>query len=178
MYNFLEGVTFCFRMNSLQLHDCLKHHGHFLGVFASNTLPIKVYQYPFSLVVNTDPNTEPGEHWLAIFARNRNEVIVFDSFGMQLCNSYIVKFLNRNRLDFDVTAKRYQSYFENTCGNHVVYFIDNQSKNYGITAIDKTYTGNPKANDILVKWYVKLKYKITIQTHKTEPCQTCSAFLP
>lgn len=37
----------------------------FLGVFAADTLPRSVPQQPWSLIVNYEGHTEPGDHWVA-----------------------------------------------------------------------------------------------------------------
>lgn len=57
----------------------------FRGVFPADKLPNVPNWRVFSdaYIVNTDPAGKPGEHWLAIWTRNR-VCEVFDSYGMPL----------------------------------------------------------------------------------------------
>ena len=41
----------------------------FLGVFPSNRLPRRIPTYPSSLIANTDPSSQPGEHWITMYFR-------------------------------------------------------------------------------------------------------------
>ena len=53
----------------------------FLGVFPSNKLPRK-RRYPSSLIANTDPDTKPGQHWIAMYFPSKTKKEFFDSYGM------------------------------------------------------------------------------------------------
>ena len=44
---------------------CLRYVGSFLGVFPSDLLPGHSIARSGTLIVNTDPHTESGSHWLA-----------------------------------------------------------------------------------------------------------------
>ena len=61
----------------------LKKKKTFRGVFPADKLPTVPYWRVFSdaYIVNTDPTGEPGEHWLAIWTRNR-VCEVFDSYSL------------------------------------------------------------------------------------------------
>ena len=39
----------------------------FRGVFAANRLPKRVSRYPSAYIVNTDPASKPGTHWVAFY---------------------------------------------------------------------------------------------------------------
>ena len=45
---------------------CLRSVGSFLGVFPSDILPQLNIARSGTLIVNTDPHTDSGSHWLAI----------------------------------------------------------------------------------------------------------------
>lgn len=51
-------------LNLVKADPCLRHYVK--GVFASNTLPQIVTQYPSAVIVNTQPLPFPGEHWVAL----------------------------------------------------------------------------------------------------------------
>ena len=73
----------------------------FLGVFAQDELP-QQQQLPAAsfLIVNTDPSSKPGEHWILLWWSDE-ERILFDSYGLLpskwypnimigLCNEVVV----------------------------------------------------------------------------------------
>lgn len=53
----------------------------FRGIFASNSLPVRVTRFPSAVVCNTDPIEEKGSHWIAFWLRNETECEFYDSFG-------------------------------------------------------------------------------------------------
>ena len=57
----------------------------FRGVFPADKLPTvpRTRVLSDAYIVNTDPEGQPGEHWLAIWTRNR-VCEVFDSYGLPL----------------------------------------------------------------------------------------------
>ena len=59
------------RMNTFQITRGLEQDPitskNFCGVFPSDTLPQSIERYPCGFVVNTDPSSEPGTHWVAFY---------------------------------------------------------------------------------------------------------------
>ncbi len=69
-------------MNTGQIREILeKELGErlFLGVYACDQLPKKVWFRPACLVANTDPIAKGGEHWVAMWLDEEAEF--FDSYG-------------------------------------------------------------------------------------------------
>ena len=54
---------------------------HFLGTYARNGMPTWVV-LPFSLLCNTDPNTDTSEHWIAVHVDEEGNGEYFDSYGL------------------------------------------------------------------------------------------------
>ena len=56
-------------MNTTELHRCLESDPvlkqQCVGVYAVNKIP-KPDGYPFAVIVNLDPDTMPGSHWISI----------------------------------------------------------------------------------------------------------------
>ena len=75
-------------MNTLQLKRALEHNPStkkiFGGVFAADELPKTFDTFPYGLVANTDPSTEPGTHWVAFYFPSRDKGEFFDSYGIPL----------------------------------------------------------------------------------------------
>ena len=56
-----------------------------LGVFACYKLPDVTREiWPSYLILNFDPNNQPGTHWLALYATLAGGIELFDSFGFIL----------------------------------------------------------------------------------------------
>lgn len=76
-------------MNSAEIDYALRHdqctQESFAGVFPSDVLKtvVKHRTLPTCYVVNTDPASKPGEHWVAFYfpACLTDKVEYFDSFG-------------------------------------------------------------------------------------------------
>ena len=62
----------------------------FNGVFSRNSLPKKIKDGAY--VVNLDEYADLGTHWIALFWY-RNEIVYFDSFGVELAPEEIKKFV-------------------------------------------------------------------------------------
>ena len=52
-----------------------------LGVFPTDRLPSRITQYPRGLVGNTDPSTQTGTHWVAMYFPDASTSEFFDSYG-------------------------------------------------------------------------------------------------
>ena len=72
-------------MDTLQIKRALEHNTFtkktFSGVFAAVELPEIIDTFPCGFVANTDPSTEPGTHWIALYFPSRGKGEFFDSYG-------------------------------------------------------------------------------------------------
>ena len=79
-----RNVLTDFLMDTLPIARILKNDSCvkkiFKSVYPKDHLP--TMKYPGSYVVNTDPNTAPGEHWVAMFFNNQRSAEFFDSYGL------------------------------------------------------------------------------------------------
>ena len=83
-------------MNTTQIACTLKDMRSFLGVFPSDMLPRSVTQTG-TVIINTDPHTEKGSHWLAVlFFPKSSSAYYFDSYGILPIVPYIEAFIRRN----------------------------------------------------------------------------------
>jgi len=53
-------------MDTVQIICALKDTKSFLGVYSSELLPHSIHHQTGTVIINTDPHTEDGSHWLAI----------------------------------------------------------------------------------------------------------------
>ena len=99
---------------------------NFRGVFPADKLPTVPYWRVFNdaYIVNTDPAGKPGEHWLAIWTRNR-VCEVFDNYCLPL-STYKSPQLQvwfkqwKEVITSDMTIQAMDS---QTCGHYALMFL-------------------------------------------------------
>ena len=109
----------------------LKRTGcNFLGVFPSDQIPISSLIYPCCFVANSDPEHQPGSHWLAFYYESPDVLEFFDSYGM-----------HPSQYGFNLTASvsfnpvEFQSYSSNVCGGYCIYFLCKRSRSNSLSDI-------------------------------------------
>ena len=65
---------------SFETQKYYKNEQKFHGVFSRNNLPKQIKDGTY--VMNIDEYADVGAHWIALFC-NRNEIVYFDSFGVE-----------------------------------------------------------------------------------------------
>src|SRR5436190_24340797 len=105
-----------------QLFNKLKFIKSFLGVFPKDCLP-KPNTYPVSLIMNTDPQSKPGEHWVAIYFDSEKHALYFDSYGFPPLNIEFKNYLNENSIQWTYNRQMIQGYNTYTCGEFCVLFV-------------------------------------------------------
>ena len=128
----------------------------FAGVFPCDYLPAKP-TYPFAIIVNTDPKTKPGKHWIAMYFDSDGCGDYYDSYGRQplpVFEDYLDKHCHR----WQSNNKQVQSPFSSTCGQHCVYFLHQRSRNVPMKEIVNQFGSKQMENDEMVKDFVNAVY--------------------
>ena len=100
------------------MQEYYKNEARFNGVYSRNNLSkIKNGAY----VISLGEYENIGTHWIALYLKN-NEVIYFDSFGVEYVPKEIKKFI-RNK-DIRTNIFRIQDYNSIMCGYFCILFID------------------------------------------------------
>lgn len=101
----------------------------FLGVYPCDIHP-SIKRIKFSLIFNTGDSSSSGEHFVAIFA-DKNSLYYFDSFGSNLQNENIKKFINKNIKNRKLKNNKniIQHSQSNFCGYFCVGFLISKYKN-------------------------------------------------
>ena len=81
----------------IQKHS--KNEPRFNGAFSRNNLPKKVKNGAY--IINLDENAELGTHWIASFF-NRNEIVYFDSFGVEHVPEEIKEYLGNKNIKANI----------------------------------------------------------------------------
>jgi hypothetical protein len=99
-------------------------HDVFRGVYAQNEIrqamtKCERLEAPSAFVINSDPITLPGEHWLAVFHNRSRQFEFFDTYDMSpstygLDGSW--NFINTN-------TRKVQALDSNACGQHCIFYI-------------------------------------------------------
>ena len=104
-------------------------------------------------VINLDAYADVGTHWIALYVKN-NEVIYFDSFGVEHVPKEIKRFIGHKNIK--ANTFRIQTDNSITCGYFCIGFIDLMFA--GRSLIDFTSLFPPydfKKNDNIILIYFK-----------------------
>ena len=106
-----------------------------------------------SYVINLDEYADVGTHWIALFC-NRNEIVYFDSFGVEHVSKEIKKFV-RNK---NIKANIFQVQANNSvmCGYFCIGFIDFMLAGKKLTDFTSMFSPYDfKKNDDIILNYFK-----------------------
>ena len=114
-------------MNTSKINEILFQNPytrkHFLGTFPSNRCPQKVKPLT-CFVTNTDPDSKPGQHWVAFFVKSDGNVFYFDPYGLPPISIYHTRFLEKSadgRGSYN--KQQLQNLYSQTCGPHCITFL-------------------------------------------------------
>ena len=139
-------VTFS-SFNKYRISEYYKNELRFNGVYSRNNLPNKIKKGAYIISLDEFENT--GTHWVSLFFKT-NEVIYFDSFGVEHIPKEINKFIGNKNIKSNLF--RLQAYDSIMCGYYCVEFINYMLK--GKTLLDYTNLFSPndfKKNDKVIK---------------------------
>ena len=77
-------------LTNFEIQRYYQNEPRFNGVFSRNNLPKKIKDGAY--VINLDEYADVGTHWTALFC-NRNEIVYFDSFGVEHVPEEIKEFI-------------------------------------------------------------------------------------
>ena len=135
----------------------------FLGVFPSNRLPRRIPTYPASLIANTDPASQPGEHWIAMYFPDKTKSEFFDSYGFppSFYSTHFTKYLSQGKKRTGRNKTSLQSLNSFACGYYCLYYLYFRTRGKSMKAIEQSFTPkNKQANDAHVEglsnitWYL------------------------
>ena len=144
-------------MTNIEINEYYENETRFNGVYSRNNLPNKIKKGAY--VINLDEYKNTGTHWVSLLVKT-NEVIYFDSFGIEHIPIEINKFIRSKELGSAVGSNkkieanifRIQAYDSIMCGYFCIEFINYMLK--GKTLLDYTNLFSPngfKKNDQIIK---------------------------
>ena len=93
----------------------------YLGTFAFDELPI-INKYPTCLIINTEPRSKSGEHWLACYFDANKNSYFFDSYGQRPSFYNIETFLKNNSIAIYYSNRKIQGILP-YCGFYCIFFL-------------------------------------------------------
>lgn len=138
----------------------------FIGVFPRDILPEKPNFTPYCFVVNSQPASESGLHWMGVFVDEKSEGHFFCSYGKD--PSYYGLDLSKyaSRWKHNPTSLQPKSSF--TCGGHVIFVLTSLCDGLSFENIlNEMYNIKDKMyNDIIIM----LNMCLHLMTHKNTSC--------
>ena len=116
------------QLDTNDLRALMRGDDDFLGVYSLDTMPYQSavvnMQTPIKLLVNLDPKSKPGIHWIAI-TRLKGKGFYFDTFGRPPPpNSPIRQWLARNTVGWKYSTRVIQDPKDDiSCGYLCVKFL-------------------------------------------------------
>lgn len=93
----------------------------YLGCFSFDERP-SITKYPSCFVINTQPRSKGGEHWLAIYFDNNENCYFFDSFGNKPSFYRLQNYILTYSKQWTYNTKQLQG-FEPHCGIYCIFFL-------------------------------------------------------
>ena len=134
-------------LTNFKISEYYENKPRFNGAYSRDNLPKTVKNGAY--VINLDEYADIGTHWVALYVLN-NEVIYFDSFGIEHIPKEIVKFIRNKNIKANIFSL--QAYHSIMCGYFCIKFINYMFK--GKTLVDFTSLFSPnvfKKNDKIIK---------------------------
>ena len=137
-------------MNILQIERLLKKGLKSKNIFKKVCAldQLEKSTFPSAYVINSDPSSEPGEHWVAVYFDKRGRGEYFDSYGLpRNMDAYSLSGWIYNR-------KTLQAYFSSFCGRYCVYFILFRCRGVPLHAIVSDFMSNLTENDRSISCFI------------------------
>src|SRR4030088_2203834 len=94
------------------------------GCFAVDQVPRAVKRFPCSMVLNLDPSTMDGSHWVAMYIpKPHGTVYFFDSMGQPPTETMIKSSIMKNFKTIIYNKIPIQSVLSTVCAQFCIYFI-------------------------------------------------------
>lgn len=150
-------------MNTVQIMNVMNNNKimktYFKGVFSCDKLPKYKIKKTACYIINTDPSSKPGTHWVAIFFPKKGYAEYFDSFGFEPKIKSIIKFIMNNSSHYTYNKKQLQNIFSSVCGNYCCEYLLHRCKGKVKSLFLKKYNSkNTANNDVITMKHFKSNF--------------------
>ena len=135
---------------NFEIQKYYKNEPRFNGVFSRNNLPKKIKDGAY--IINLDEYADVGTHWIALFC-NRNEIVYFDSFGVEHVPEEIKEFIGNKNIKTNIF--RVQANDSVMCRYFCIGFIDFMLASKKLTYFTNMFSPHvfKKNNDINLSYF-------------------------
>ena len=138
-------------LTNFEIQKYYQNESRFDGVYSTNNLPKKKKDGAY--VINLDEYADVGTHWIALFC-NRNEIVYFDSFGVEHVPEEIKEFVGNKNIIANIF--RVQANDSVMCGYFCIGFIDFMLADKKLTDYTSLFSlYDFKKNDDIILSYFK-----------------------
>ena len=107
-------------LTNFEIQKFYQNESRFIGVYFWETICLKKIKDGV-YVINLDEYADVGTHWIVLFC-NRNEIVYFDSFGVDYVPKEIKEFVENKNIKANIF--RVQANNSVMCGYFCIGFID------------------------------------------------------
>ena len=107
-------------LTNFEIQKFYQNESRFIGVYFWETICLKKIKDGV-YVINLDEYADVGTHWIVLFC-NRNEIVYFDSFGVEHVPEEIKEFVGNKNIKANIF--RVQANNSIMCGYFCIGFID------------------------------------------------------
>ena len=131
------------------------------GVYAEDELPMDVVR-PFAMIVNTDPSSEEGTHWTAIYLKKDKSGEFFDSSGAEPDKPVRCYLDEYATFGWEYNTRQIQGLLSTLCGAYCIQYLVERSVSHNSFS-SLLYQLFPfKNNDIIVQQRMMEHYRIRL----------------
>jgi hypothetical protein len=129
----------------------------FLEAYARDELPSQP-PFPSCFIINTDPRSKPGAHWLAVYYNERGYCDFFDSYGQPPDYFNLEKYINKTSRGWSFNRKRIQG-DSDLCGVYAILFLIFRARDQ-LPIFYKQFSNNYSKNDkVIMDYLTNYKHK-------------------
>ena len=145
-------------MNTLQIERLfkkdLKSKTIFKKVYALDQLEKPTFLSAY--IINSDPSSEPGEHWVVVYFDKCGREEYFDSYGLPPTLVGLESYMDAySLLGLIYNRKTLQAYFSSFCGHYCVYLILFCCRGVSLHVIVSDFTSNLTKNDCSISRFIR-----------------------
>ena len=138
-------------LTNFEIQRYCQNESRFNGVFSKNNLLLKIKDRAY--VINLDEYADIGTHWIDLFC-NRNEIVYFDSFGVEHIPEEIKNFVGNKNIIANIS--RVQANNSVMCWYFCIGFIDFMRAGKRLTDFTSLFSPYDfKKNDNIILSYFK-----------------------
>ena len=138
-------------LTNLEIQKYYKNEPKFNGVFSVNNLPKKIKNGVY--IINLNEYADVGTHWVALFCKKNNEIVYFDSFGVEHIPEEIKELIANKNIKTNIVRIRENNSI--MCGYFCIDFIGSMLAGKKLTDYTFFFPYNFLKNDSIILYYFK-----------------------